>query len=66
MSDERTYEVRGMTCQHCVDAVESEVAAIEGAEQVTVELDGGLLAVRGDVDEGDVRAAVEEAGYSLA
>lgn len=63
---ERTYQVRGMTCQHCVAAVKSEVGAIAGVEDVAVELDSGRLAVRGSVEDDAVRAAVEEAGYTLA
>jgi len=64
---ERIYQVRGMTCAHCVAAVEAEVGAVEGAEDVAVELASGRLAVRGrDFDDAAVRAAVEEAGYSLA
>ena len=68
MSDtERIYQVRGMTCDHCVAAVKEEVSAVDGAEEVTVDLDSGRLSVRGaDVQETAVRAAVEEAGYTLA
>ena len=64
--DERVYEVRGMTCEHCVAAVKQEVGAIAGAEEVTVDLDTGRLSVRGrDVGDAAVREAVEEAGYTL-
>jgi copper chaperone CopZ len=64
---ERTYTVNGMTCSHCVAAVSEKVGAIAGAEGVAVDLDSGRLDVRGhDVDDAAVRAAVEEAGYSLA
>jgi copper chaperone len=65
--NEQIYQVDGMTCEHCVAAVEQEVRAIDGAEEVTVDLDTGRLSVRGrDVGAADVRAAVEEAGYTLA
>ena len=64
---DQIYEVRGMTCGHCTAAVKDEVGAIEGAEQVTVDLETGRLTVRGrDVPEAAVRRAVEEAGYTLA
>ena len=62
----RVYRVRGMTCQHCVAAVKDEVGAIDGAEEVAVELESGRLCVRGSVEEAAVRAAVTEAGYSMA
>jgi copper chaperone len=63
---ERTYQVRGMTCDHCVAAVKEEVSAVKGAEDVAVDLESGRLVVRGrGVEDAPVRAAVEEAGYSL-
>ncbi len=65
--DEREYTVNGMTCSHCVAAVSEKVGALAGAEGVAIDLDSGRLAVRGhEVDDAAVRAAVEEAGYSLA
>lgn len=64
---ERIYQVTGMTCEHCVAAVKEEVSAVDGAEEVAVDLESGRLTIRGrDVRDADVRAAVEEAGYSLA
>ncbi|HEX8092772.1 heavy-metal-associated domain-containing protein [Jatrophihabitans sp.] len=34
-----TYQVAGMTCAHCVNAVSSELKAIDGVRDVTVDLD---------------------------
>jgi copper ion binding protein len=63
-----SYTVVGMTCGHCVNAVTEEVSAVPGVSTVDVDLESGGLTVSGDapVDEAAVRAAVEEAGYSLA
>jgi copper chaperone len=62
----RRYVVEGMTCGHCVAAVTAEVGKVPGVEQVTVDLPIGALAVAGDgVDDAAVRAAVDEAGYTL-
>jgi copper chaperone CopZ len=64
---EHTYTVEGMTCAHCVAAVTEEVSRLPGAEHVEVDLDSGTLAISGEnIDSAEVRAAVEEAGYSLA
>ena len=64
---EHTYRVEGMSFAHCVAAVTEEVSRIPGAEHVEVDLANGTLAVRGEeIEAADVRAAVEEAGYSLA
>ncbi len=66
MSDQRTYTVSGMTCGHCVAAVSERVGAIAGADGVSVDLETGRLAVSGEqIDDAQVRAAVEDAGYSL-
>ena len=63
-----SYTVVGMTCGHCVNAVTEEVSALPGVSTVDVDLESGGLTVSSDapVDEAAVRAAVEEAGYSLA
>lgn len=63
-----TYRVTGMTCEHCVRAVSSEVAHIDGVTDVQVDLSSGEVIVTSDapLDAGDVRAAVDEAGYEVA
>jgi copper ion binding protein len=63
-----TYTVTGMTCEHCVRSVTEEVGAVPGVTAVDVDLASGGLTVTSDapVSDADVRAAVEEAGYSLA
>ena len=63
-----SYTVVGMTCGHCVDAVTEEVSAVPGVTAVDVDLASGGLTVTSTepVDDGAVRAAVEEAGYEVA
>lgn len=62
-----TYRVEGMTCGHCVSAVEQEVGALAGVTAVTVDLETGSLVVdsSGDLDRAEIAAAVDEAGYTL-
>jgi copper ion binding protein len=62
-----TYTVTGMTCGHCVSSVTEEVSAIDGVSAVDVVLETGALTVTSDtpIEANAVRAAVEEAGYSL-
>jgi copper ion binding protein len=68
MSDiQQTYTVEGMSCEHCAAAVTAEVGELPGVSGVEVDLASGAVLVRGSEIDGDaVRAAVEEAGYSLA
>ncbi|GIH78983.1 heavy-metal-associated domain-containing protein [Planobispora longispora] len=62
-----TYTVTGMTCGHCVSSVKEEVGEVPGVTGVDVDLQSGRVEVTGDnLDDGAVRAAIEEAGYSVA
>ena len=65
--DTHTYTVDGMTCAHCVLSVTEEITAIDGVTDVAVDLPTGAVTVTHDrpLDEAQVRAAVEEAGYAL-
>ena len=62
-----TYRVEGMSCEHCVRAVTTEVGALDGVLAVDVDLATGEVAVTSEapLDESAVRAAVDEAGYEL-
>ncbi len=60
------YAVDGMTCGHCVQSVTKEVGAVPGVTGVSVDLEAKTVTVVGDgVDDAAVRAAVDEAGYSV-
>ena len=65
------FLVEGMTCSHCVRSVTEEVSTIDGVSDVAVDLHAGgvstvTVSSAAPVDAERVRAAVEEAGYSLA
>ena len=63
----RDYTVQGMTCTHCVMSVREEVSEVPGVSAVDVDLASGRMTVAGeDVDDGAVRAAVDETGYEVA
>ena len=62
-----TYELTGLTCGHCVNAVTEEVSAIDGVTEVKVELVKGgrstmTVSAEGDVSQEDIASAVDEAG----
>jgi copper chaperone len=63
----RTYTVAGMTCEHCVRAVTTEVGALPGVRKVDVDLASGRVTVASDdtLDDDAVAAAVDEAGYAV-
>jgi copper chaperone len=64
----RTFQVTGMTCDHCVRAVTAEVGQVDGVTAVTIDLPTGRVSVDGDrpIDTTAVAVAVEEAGCTLA
>ncbi|WP_433532904.1 heavy-metal-associated domain-containing protein [Micromonospora sp. CA-263727] len=61
------YQVRGMTCGHCVSSVSAELGGIAGVRDVRVDLASGQVTVDSEapLDSATVRAAVDEAGYEL-
>lgn len=61
-----TYAVIGMTCDHCVAAVTSEVSKIAGISGVVVDLSQATLTFTGEIPRETIADAVEEAGYELA
>jgi copper chaperone len=66
MSETITYRVPGMSCGHCKSAVESEVGGVAGVQSVVADLDTKLVTVEGSgLDDGALRAAIDEAGYEV-
>ncbi|HVX16396.1 MAG TPA: heavy metal-associated domain-containing protein [Acidimicrobiales bacterium] len=67
MTTTATFEIAGMSCEHCVRAVTEELSAIDGVTDVHVDLAAGTAEVTSDAPLPDaaVRAAVDEAGYEL-
>ena len=63
-----TYDVVGMTCDHCVAAVSREVSKLPGVRAVDVDLPTGTVTVTSEspLDDRAVVAAVDEAGYEVA
>lgn len=68
MNTIQTYDVVGMTCDHCARSVGNEIRKIDGVDAVDVDLVTGVVTVTGsgDLATADVAAAVTEAGYALA
>ncbi|HET7068556.1 MAG TPA: copper ion binding protein [Nocardioides sp.] len=68
MSTTSVHRVTGMTCDHCVRAVEQEVGTIAGVTAVHVDLATGEVRVSSshEIPRAELAAAVDEAGYELA
>lgn len=60
------FSVKGMSCQHCVKAVESALEAVDGVSSVKVKLSSGKAIVSYDDTKTSIdalKAAVNAQGY---
>jgi copper chaperone len=65
--EERTYIVPDISCDHCVRAIEGEVALVAGVSAVSADVETKHVVVRGEaLDDAAIRAAIDEAGYTPA
>lgn len=59
----KQYQIKGMNCPHCQESVRKAIAAVEGVESVTINLNSGIATVEGNPDDDSVFAAVSAAGF---
>ena len=64
---ETVITVTGMTCGHCVSAVQGEIGKLTGVTGVDVDLETGTVRISADPPPGRaaLSSAVHEAGYEL-
>ena len=65
-----TVNITGMTCGHCVSAVQSELSGLPGVETVDVDLVNGgtstaTISSSAPLDAASIDDAVAEAGYTV-
>lgn len=60
------YHITGMSCGHCEASVRTEIGRIAGVQSVEISAETGKLSVsaRTEIDDAEILAAVDEAGYS--
>ena len=63
--DVTVYRVEDMHCSHCEAAVRRAVESVPGVESAEASAPGKTLSVRGTAAEGEIKAAVERAGYTF-
>lgn len=62
----RTYDVPGISCEHCKHAIEGEVGRVPGVTAALVTVEARTVRVEGDAADDAVRAAIDDAGYDIA
>jgi copper chaperone len=60
------FNVTGMSCQHCVKAVTESIRQVDPAAQVNVDLERGRVAIDSTQPVAALKAAIEDAGYTVA
>lgn len=60
------FQVDGMSCNHCVQAVTKAVRGVDAKAEVEVDLAAASVTVRGSDRRDDLAAAIEAAGYNVA
>ncbi|HMI57133.1 MAG TPA: heavy-metal-associated domain-containing protein [Gemmatimonadaceae bacterium] len=60
-----TASISGMTCAHCVRAVFTSLAGVEGIERADVSIGRAIIEHDGTVTSEQIRDAVKLAGYEL-
>ncbi len=63
-----TLNVEGMSCMHCVNAVQKSVGSLPGVEKVEVDLAGKKVSVAydaGKVDINTIKDKIDDAGYQV-
>ncbi|MDV2978112.1 UNVERIFIED_CONTAM: heavy-metal-associated domain-containing protein [Actinomycetes bacterium ARC8] len=63
-------KISGMTCGHCVSSVTEELKELDGVQEVDVILDAkgvstANVTTTASVSEESIRAAIDEAGYTV-
>lgn len=63
-----TLKVTGMSCGHCVKAVEGSVGSLEGVKKVEVNLKGGTVDVEFNneaVSLAAIKETIDDQGYDV-
>jgi len=67
--ESKTLKVNGMSCEHCVKAVNGALGAINGVADIAVSLKEGTVSFKHDPSLAPletIRAAIIEEGYEVA
>jgi len=67
--EEKTLKVKGMSCEHCVKAVNNALDAISGVADIIVSLKDGTVSFKHDpalASLETIKAAIVEEGFETA
>lgn len=58
------FEVKDMTCGHCVRAITEAVKSVDGGAEVQIDLATHRVEITATADAAALRDAIQEAGYT--
>ena len=61
----KTLKISGMMCQNCVKAVKGALEKVPGVTAVEVSLENKTAVVSGDVNDAQLKTAVEDIGFDV-
>lgn len=59
------FKVSGMSCEHCVRAVQAEIRKVAPEATVKVDLAAGVVGIEGAAEPQKISEAIAEAGYTV-
>ena len=62
----QVFQVQGMSCGHCANAVTQAVKSVDPQAEVKVDLATGRVDVQSQQDHAALARAIEEEGYKVA
>lgn len=60
-----TFQVPDISCQHCIDAITSEVSAVPDVQSLQVDLEAKTVMVVGGENDALI-AAIDDAGFDVS
>ena len=66
--EQATLQVKGMSCGHCVNAVETNVGKLAGVSKVSVDLGAGQVSVEfnpAEVSLDQIKETIDDQGYDV-
>ncbi|WP_227938111.1 copper chaperone CopZ [Alkalihalobacillus deserti] len=66
--EKATIQVKGMSCNHCVSAIEGSVGKLNGVQSVEVDLEKGMVVVsfeKNSISLDSIKDEIEEQGYDV-
>jgi copper chaperone len=62
---ETVFEIEGMSCEHCVKAVQAALKNVPGVKETRVEVGKAVVVSDGPISRDAVSNAVADEGYSV-